>query len=435
MRTGEPIAGGRGHGVPVASRKWHCPCWAMMKPTPCVLLSGCPKLGYAMPAVALTSDICSASPAASVFGRAGKTQFPEVTPVVLRLKQIDLCGFKSFCDRERLRFSGTGIAAVVGPNGCGKSNICDAVNWVLGEQSAKSLRGARMHDVIFNGSRNRAPAGLATVTLILHDSGSVSGPAGEDNGMPRPVRLPASRAPGEIAVTRKLFSSGKSRYMLNGKVVRLRDVQDLFLGSGLGPNHYAIIEQGRIGRLLSARALDRRAFVEEAAGVTRFKARKRLAELKLANAELNLERVHDILQEVLRQVNSLKRQAERAERYETYRSDLRDALSVLFASRFRVAESEREQIEAEVGRGQGTSGRRQRGNRTDGVGLFRGARPRADSGRAPRCVAGGAVRTADRRGAHAGASAAAVKGCRRQFHPDSGRPPRHRGQLGPDPRP
>lgn len=267
---------------------------------------------------------------------------------MLRLKQIDICGFKSFCDRERLRFSGTGIAAVVGPNGCGKSNICDAVNWVLGEQSAKSLRGARMHDVIFNGSRNRAPAGLATVTLILHDSGLVSGQAGEDNGMPRPVRLPASRAPGEIAVTRKLFSSGQSKYMLNGKVVRLRDVQDLFLGSGLGPNHYAIIEQGRIGRLLSARALDRRAFVEEAAGVTRFKARKRLAELKLANAELNLERVHDILQEVLRQVNSLKRQAERAERYETYRSDLRDALSVLFASRFRVAESEREQLEAEV---------------------------------------------------------------------------------------
>ena len=267
---------------------------------------------------------------------------------MLRLKQIDLYGFKSFCNRERLRFSGRGIAAVVGPNGCGKSNICDAVNWVLGEQSAKSLRGSRMHDVIFNGTRNRPPAGLATVTLTLQDPDLALERLYGTNGRPQSTKLPASKTPGEIAVTRKLFSNGESQYILNGKVVRLRDVQDLFLGTGLGPNHYAIIEQGRIGQLLSSRALDRRAFVEEAAGVTRFKARRKLAEFKLANSELNLERVHDIHQEVQRQANSLKRQAERAERYEGYRQELRDALGVLFASRYRHSESERIRLESEV---------------------------------------------------------------------------------------
>ena len=267
---------------------------------------------------------------------------------MLRLKQIDLFGFKSFCNRERLQFSGRGIAVVVGPNGCGKSNICDAVNWVLGEQSVKSLRGARMHDVIFAGTKNRPPSGLATVTLTLHDTDRVLERFPGENGRSRVAKLPESKKPGEIAVTRKLFSNGQSQYILNGKVVRLRDVQDLFLGTGLGPNHYAILEQGRIGQLLSARPLDRRAFVEEAAGVTRFKARRKLAELKLANAALNLERVHDILQEVQRQANSLKRQAERAERYERYRQQLREAQCMLLASRFRNTEARRERLESEV---------------------------------------------------------------------------------------
>ena len=267
---------------------------------------------------------------------------------MLRLKQIDLFGFKSFCNRERLQFSGRGIAAVVGPNGCGKSNICDAVNWVLGEQSVKSLRGARMHDVIFAGTKNRPPSGLATVTLTLHDTDRVLERFPGGNGQPPLSDLPESKRPGEIAVTRKLFTNGQSQYILNGKVVRLRDVQDLFLGTGLGPNHYAILEQGRIGQLLTARPLDRRSFVEEAAGVTRFKARRKLAELKLANAALNLERVHDILQEVQRQANSLKRQAERAERYERYQQQLRDAQCILFASRFRHAEGLRVRLESEV---------------------------------------------------------------------------------------
>ncbi len=266
---------------------------------------------------------------------------------MLRLKQIDLHGFKSFCNRERLRFSGRGIAAVVGPNGCGKSNICDAVNWVLGEQSAKSLRGSRMHDVIFGGTRNRAPAGLATVTLTLQDSGGVLQELRDRAAGAGPVRLPASAPNGEISVTRKLFANGDSHYILNGNVVRLRDVQELFLGTGLGPHHYAIIEQGRIGQLLTARSADRRAFLDEAAGVTRFKVRRRLAELKLANAGFNLERVHDILQEVQRQTASLKRQAEKTERYERYKGQLRDALGLLLANRFRHADGERERLESE----------------------------------------------------------------------------------------
>lgn len=267
---------------------------------------------------------------------------------MLRLKQIDLFGFKSFCNRERLRFAGRGIAAVVGPNGCGKSNICDAVNWVLGEQSAKSLRGSRMHDVIFSGTKKRPAAGMATVTLTLQDAdGTLNLLFGNGNDR-RSASVPPGKKTGEIAVTRKLFRNGNSQYILNGKVVRLRDVRDLFLGTGLGPNHYAIIEQGRIGQLLSSRPLDRRAFVEEAAGVTRFKARRKLAELKLANASLNLERVHDILEEVRRQANSLKRQAERAERHQRYQQELRATLRMVFGGRFHRLEAERSRLKCEV---------------------------------------------------------------------------------------
>ena len=267
---------------------------------------------------------------------------------MLRLKQIDLFGFKSFCNRERLRFAGRGFAAVVGPNGCGKSNICDAVNWVLGEQSAKSLRGSRMHDVIFSGTSKRPAAGMATVTLTLQGADGTLERLYRNGNRPRSAKVPAGKRADEIAVTRKLFRNGNSQYILNGKVVRLRDVRDLFLGTGLGPNHYAIIEQGRIGQLLSSRPLDRRAFVEEAAGVTRFKARRKLAEIKLANASLNLERVHDILEEVRRQANSLKRQADRAERHERHQEELRSALRLVFAGRFRRLEGERTSLQAEV---------------------------------------------------------------------------------------
>ena len=262
---------------------------------------------------------------------------------VLRLKQIEVVGFKSFCSRERLRFSGTGVAAVVGPNGCGKSNLCDAVSWVLGEQSAKSLRGGRMSDVIFSGTRSRRPAGMAKVSLTLHDSDGDF----ERLFAGRPD-LPPEQSSGEIEVARKLFANGASQYILNGKKVRLRDVRDLFLGTGLGPNHYAIIEQGRIGQLLSARPLERRAFVEEAAGVTRFESRRRLAELKLANAQLNLERVHDILVEVGRQSRSLKRQADRADRHSRLRDELREVQRRWFTGKHRQLHGRREALEAET---------------------------------------------------------------------------------------
>jgi len=241
---------------------------------------------------------------------------------LLKVKKLELHGFKSFCDRDQLHFAGSGIASVVGPNGCGKSNVSDAISWVLGEQSAKSLRGSGMQDVIFSGSRDRKPSGLAQVSMTLLDPEVVVG----TNGHSRPS---------EINVTRKLFRSGESQYLMNGKHCRLRDIQELFMGTGLGPNHYAIIEQGRIGQLLMSRPLDRRGFIEEAAGVTKFKTKKRLAELKLEHARQNLNRVNDILQEVIRQVNSLKRQASKARRYSEYREQLVDAAGVVTANRYR----------------------------------------------------------------------------------------------------
>src|SRR4051794_30759012 len=166
-----------------------------------------------------------------------------------------------------MRFHGAGIAAVVGPNGCGKSNLSDAISWVLGEQSAKSLRGAKMEDVIFAGTRDRKPVGMASVTLTMVD--------------PKVSADGSSSGPEEITITRRLFRSGDSEYLINGRTARLRDIQDLFLGSGLGPESYAIIEQGRIGQILSNRPQDRRAVIEEAAGITRFKTKRRLAEGKL----------------------------------------------------------------------------------------------------------------------------------------------------------
>ena len=274
---------------------------------------------------------------------------------MLHLKKLELFGYKSFSDRQELRFSGDGIAAIVGPNGCGKSNVSDAISWVLGEQSAKTLRGARMQDFIFNGSRDRKPSGLAQVTITMVDPGgisastrngdnangsrvngsSVNGSAVNGSSASNGSRSGAVSGPTEIVVSRKLYRSGESQYLLNGKICRLRDIQDLFRGTGLGPEHYAIIEQGRIDQILRSRPLDRRVFIEEAAGVTMFKSRKRLAELKLQSARENLNRVNDILQEVTRQVNSLKRQASKARRYEELKGQLDEKLSLLVASRYR----------------------------------------------------------------------------------------------------
>src|SRR5262245_31076811 len=332
---------------------------------------------------------------------------------LLKLKKLQILGFKSFCDRTELKFPGEGIAAVVGPNACWKPNIADSISWVLGEQSAKSLRGVRMEDVIFAGTRDRKPTGMAEVSLTLIDPQVYDGPisgqpeidiqdelaeddwdeasfrssaaeatdaaiaevqpgpldaADSEDSTPEssiapgtgdavhsaeanpvaavaagnPVVLKIRRrklkpmvlAKGEIVVSRRLFRTGESEYLLNGRICRLRDIQDIFMGTGLGPESYAIIEQGRIGQILSSKPTDRRAIIEEAAGITKFKTRKRLAEARLELSRQNLARINDIFEEVTRQMNSLKRQASKAERYARLRDEMREKLKVVLASKF-----------------------------------------------------------------------------------------------------
>jgi len=257
---------------------------------------------------------------------------------LLKLKRVELQGFKSFCERTELRFAGEGIAAIVGPNGCGKSNISDAISWVLGEQSAKTLRGTRMEDVIFAGTRERKPLGMAYVTMTLVDPDLYREPVGGSHARPVPVENTDRKKTGEVTIMRRLFRSGESEYLIDGRPARLRDIQDIFMGTGLGPESYAIIEQGRIGQILSSKPQDRRSVIEEAAGITRFKTRKRLAEAKLEGAKQNLARVYDILEEVTRQVNSLKRQASKARRYAELQSELEARLRVVLSGQYRLLE-------------------------------------------------------------------------------------------------
>jgi len=285
---------------------------------------------------------------------------------LFELKKVELLGFKSFAERTRLEFA-DGIAAIVGPNGCGKSNVADAISWVLGEQSARILRGERMADVIFAGTSNRPPTGLAEVSLTLVDPDYVKAadqPTPRDGsaewipasaGMtttegsasePSQPRLHNDR--GEIVVTRRLFRSGESEYLLNGEQCRLRDIQDLFMGTGLGPESYAIIEQGRIGQILSSKPSDRRSIIEEAAGVSKFKSRKRLAEAKLESSRQNLARITDILEEVTKQVNSLKRQASKARRHREMREELRGRLKAVLSSQLFGLQSDCHRLQDEI---------------------------------------------------------------------------------------
>lgn len=285
---------------------------------------------------------------------------------MLKLRKVELQGFKSFCDKTELKFNGGGIAAVVGPNGCGKSNLSDAISWVLGEQSARSLRGARMEDVIFAGTKSRKAVGMASVTMVLVDPRASELPPAEpevvvvdgEAGQPQPkvheihgangtsVVQHSGNKPGEITITRRLFRSGESEYLIDGRQARLRDIQDIFMGSGLGPESYAIIEQGRIGQILSSKPQDRRAVLEEAAGITRYKSRRRLAEAKLESARQNLSRVFDILEEVTRQVNSLKRQAAKAKRYQELKGELEGQLRTVLAGRYVSLKAEAEKASA-----------------------------------------------------------------------------------------
>jgi chromosome segregation protein len=317
---------------------------------------------------------------------------------MFKLQRLEITGFKSFADHTDLRFTGEGITGIVGPNGCGKSNVADAIAWVLGEQRVKHLRGGEMKDVIFQGSRNRQPSGMSEVVLHLvrdevvevepdiedidsrlekidenvaafdaveptleaeapteevaaptETESVVASEATGSNAEPEAAsdsleaaqkqRTPHHRhwrqrrnlalefAPGEtVSVTRRLYRSGESEYLLNDRPCRLRDIQDLFSGTGLSGGHYAIIEQGRIGQILSAKPMDRRTIIEEAAGITKFRVRQRAAEARLESARANLSRVSDIISEIERQVNSLRRQAAKARRYRILREELRELL-------------------------------------------------------------------------------------------------------------
>ena len=222
------------------------------------------------------------------------------------LKRLELVGFKSFADKTSFEF-GDGITAVVGPNGSGKSNIVDAVRWILGEQSAKSLRGGEMADVIFNGSTARRSLGLAEVTMTF------------DNRR----RQLATEAE-EVQITRRVYRSGEGEYLINGQVSRLRDIKDLFLGSGAGHDAYCIIEQGKVDVLLQASTKERRALFEETAGISRFRARKIETLRKLERVDQNLQRLKDIVDEVEKQLRSVKLQATKAQRYHEYSTRLKE---------------------------------------------------------------------------------------------------------------
>jgi len=327
---------------------------------------------------------------------------------LLKLRKVEIVGFKSFCERTVVTFSGSGTTCIVGPNGCGKSNVVDAISWVLGEQSHKSLRAERMADCIFNGTTKRPPLGMAEVTITMEDpeladaarfvmegaaaeekkdsaaeggentakdqfdgdsaTGALeSEPRSQDAAGPAPAlesteesggrlkklfkrkkrneeKPTLATKPGEIMVSRRLYRSGQSEYLINGRVARLRDVQEMFMGVGLGPDSYAIIEQGRIGLILSTKPMERRAIIEEAAGVTKFKTKKRLAEAKLESSKLNLARVNDIVIEVEKQLGSLKRQAAKARRYSEIRDQMRGIVRQMLAGKARELDAAAERI-------------------------------------------------------------------------------------------
>ena len=295
----------------------------------------------------------------------------------MRLNHIEISGFKSFPERSELEFDG-GVTAIVGPNGCGKSNLIDAISWVLGEQSARSLRGERMEDVIFSGSDARRPTATAEVRLQLshvtatlgglartttmepgngngqgllartdgnshrNGDGIAIGALGEGESSPAVLEAPdvgtfedddedVPTIARDVEVARRLFRSGESEYLIDGHVCRLRDIQDLLMDSGVGVKAYAVIEQGKIEQILSARPMERRQLLEEAAGITKYKSRRRAAELKLEAAKQNLTRVDDIVFEVEKQRGALKRQAAKARRYRQTRAELRRWEKIQFA--------------------------------------------------------------------------------------------------------
>ncbi|MGB2912161.1 MAG: AAA family ATPase, partial [Pyrinomonadaceae bacterium] len=341
---------------------------------------------------------------------------------MFKLQRLEITGFKSFADYTEIVFTGNGITAVVGPNGCGKSNVSDAMSWVLGEQRVKSLRGGEMKDVVFAGTKARKPGGMAEVVLHLIrddtffdsdeneledidealsgideaavDMAEIEGiepeeieaigeVEAENNGFQddsaietetvetvkamavgstvpletkvktkrhwRPRSFALDFAPGEaVSVTRRLYMSGESEYQLNGKTCRLRDITDLFAGTGLSGAHYAIIEQGRIGQILSAKPADRRSLIEEAAGISKFRARQRAAETRLESAKSNLARIFDIVSEIDTRVNSLRRQAAKTRRFKILQEEFRELLRQLYAAEGKYLSDLSEQLKQQL---------------------------------------------------------------------------------------
>jgi chromosome segregation protein len=273
--------------------------------------------------IADVADVADVADARERLAAAG-TGFPGLSPwnlesrSMLKVESLEISGFKSFVDPVTVELAG-GITAIVGPNGCGKSNLSEAMTWVLGEQSAKSLRGGTMEDVIFNGAESRKPLGMAECTLTLRT----------DPSFPRAEE-------GRITIGRRVFRGGESQYRLNGRVVRLKEIKDLLMDTGLGIRAYSVIEQGKIGMILSGKPQERRKLLEEAAGITRYKARKNIAELKLQEATANLLRLDDVISEVERALRSLKRQASAARRYQEAEREYRGLLARVLAGRHRL---------------------------------------------------------------------------------------------------
>ena len=227
----------------------------------------------------------------------------------MKIKRLEILGFKSFVDKVVIDFQQP-ITGIVGPNGCGKSNVVDAIRWGMGEQSAKNLRGKHMEDIIFGGSETRKPLGMAEVSILFSTEESV---------------VPAKYLNySEIQVTRRLYRDGESEYYLNKTPCRLLDIAELFMDTGVGVKAYSIIEQGKIGAILNSKPEERRFLIEEAAGVTKFKARKQVALRKIEHTRQNLLRLSDIIAEIRRQVNSLQRQAKKAEKFKACREELKE---------------------------------------------------------------------------------------------------------------
>src|SRR3954471_10596623 len=238
----------------------------------------------------------------------------------MRVKRLEIQGFKSFKDKTVIHFD-EGITGIVGPNGCGKSNIVDAFFWVMGEQSYKHMRGTGSEDLIFNGSSKYAPLGMAEATLVMETDvvDTENAPAGA-SFQDLPVHLRAK----EVSVTRRVYRSGEGEYFINGVQSRLKDVQELFMDTGVGAKGYSVIEQGQIGKVVNSKPEERRLLIEEAAGIAKYKARKKESLRKMEATQANLARLTDIIQEIEKNLGSLERQAQKAKQYRKYKDELLD---------------------------------------------------------------------------------------------------------------